>query len=268
MAVQAKPSQSRAPTPRAWRLSRVRIIQIVLVVTLLIVWELVGRQVGAFILAPPSAVATAFVKMLRSGDLLEAVRDSLSGLLIGYTIAIVVGVGLGGLMGWYRRLGTLLMPFVSAIYVVPIAALVPLFIVWLGLGLLPRVVTVALFAVFEILIATYTGVREIDTRLVEMARSFGATQRQLFAKVVFFDALPLVFAGIRIGAGRAIKGMVIAELLFAVTGLGGLILRYAAYYQTANMMVVVVTIAALGIALVAVMQAVERRLAPWYQREG
>jgi ABC-type nitrate/sulfonate/bicarbonate transport system permease component len=264
VAVPIQRSSQRAKPRR--RLTRVRAIQLVLVVAILLVWELVGRRVGSFILPPPSTVASEAVQMLRSGELFKALRDSLTGLLLGYAIAIVVGVSLGGLMGWYRRLGVILMPFVSALYVVPIAALVPLFIVWLGIGLLPRVVTVALFAVFEILITSYTGVREVDGRLVEMARTFGAKQRQVFSKVVLFAALPVVFAGVRIGAGRALKGMVIAELLFAVTGLGGLVLRYSAYYQTARMMVVVVTVALMGVLLVGLMQQFERRLAPWYHR--
>jgi ABC-type nitrate/sulfonate/bicarbonate transport system permease component len=266
MAVQAQRSKSHAAA-RRWRPSRVRVIQLSLVATILTLWELVGRQVGAFILAPPSAVAAAAITMVQSGELLLALQNSLLGLLIGYTIAIIIGVSVGGLMGWYPRFALIVSPFISAIYVIPIAALVPLLIVWLGIGALPRIVTIVLFSVFEILIATATGVREVDGRLIEMARTFGAQQRQLFRKIVFFDALPVVSAGLRIGAGRAVKGMVVAELLFAVSGLGGLVLRHANYFRTAHMMVVVLVVALLGITLVALMQWIERRMAPWYHRE-
>jgi NitT/TauT family transport system permease protein len=265
MTVQAQRSDAPAPRQR-WQLSRVRIAQIALVAVILIAWELIGRRVGSFILAPPSAVAAAAYEMLLSGELLQALRNSLIGLLGGYVIAIVIGVTLGGLMGWYPRFGVIASPFVAAIYVVPIAALVPLLIVWLGIGAVSRVVTIVLFAVFEIMMSTATGVREVDKRLIEMARTFGAGRRQLFSKIVFFDALPVVSAGLRIGAGRAVKGMVVAELLFAVTGLGGLVLRHANYFRTAHMMVVVLVVALLGIGLVALMQWLERRVAPWYHR--
>lgn len=265
MAIPAQ--RSDASLPASGRgFSRVRMFQVGLVVAILIIWEIIGRRVGAFILAPPTAVAAAAYEMILSGELLQAVGNSLSGLLIGYVLAIIIGVGLGGLMGWYQRFGTIASPFIAAIYVVPIAALVPLLIVWLGIGALPRIVTIVLFAVFEIMMSTITGVREVDKRLIEMARTFGANQRQLFAKIIFFDALPVVSAGIRIGAGRAVKGMVVAELLFAVTGLGGLVLRHANYFRTAHMMVVVLVVALIGIGLVALMQWLEYRAAPWYHQ--
>lgn len=267
MAVQAKTSRASRGSKARWRPGRVRVMQFALVVALLLAWELAGRRVGAFILAPPSALVAAFGRMLASGELLFALRNSLFGLLVGFTVAVVIGIPLGFLMGWYGPVATVLNPFVSALYAVPIAALVPLLIVWLGIGTLPRIVTIVLFAVFEIVIATYTAVKQVDGRLVEMARSYGASRGQLFRKVAFFDALPMIAAGIRIGAGRAIKGMVVAELLFAATGLGGLVSRYAAYYKTDQVLVVVVVVSLLGVALVTLLRRVEHRIAPWYYRK-
>ncbi|NJL33273.1 MAG: ABC transporter permease subunit [Chloroflexaceae bacterium] len=113
---------------------------------------------------------------------------------IGYALAILLGVTVGFLMGWYPSLATILNPFISALYVVPVAALVPLLIVWFGIGATPRIITVMLFAVFEILLTTYTAVRDIDQRLVEMARVFGANQRQILTRVVIQATLPLVGA--------------------------------------------------------------------------
>jgi ABC-type nitrate/sulfonate/bicarbonate transport system permease component len=247
-------------------LKRERTIQLVALIVILAVWEIVGRVVGSYILAPPSALLTAFFAMTKTGELFKASMDSIYGLLIGFIIALIFGIGIGFIMGWYRPVAIILNPFVSALYVVPIAALVPLFIVWLGIGSVPRILTITLFCVFEILIATYTGVRNVDQRLVEMARSFGATRDQLFRKIVFFDALPVVFAGVRIGAGRAVKGMVVSELLFAVSGLGGLVMMYSVYYQTAKVMVVVIVLAVIGVILTAVVQYIEQKLAPWWQK--
>lgn len=241
-----------------------RYIQAAALILVLIGWEIAGRRLGVFILAPPSSLGSAFVEMMENGELPKAILDSSVGLSLGFGFALFFGILIGLIMGTYRYVATILDPFISALYVVPIAALVPLLIVWTGIGLQPRVITVTLFAVFEIIIATYTGVRGVNQRLIEMARAFGANQRQVFRYVVFFGALPVMFAGIRIGAGRAIKGMVIAELLFAVTGLGGLVLTNSHYYRTDKVMVVVVVIALFGVLFVALVQLVERKLAPWW----
>jgi NitT/TauT family transport system permease protein len=249
-------------------LNRERWFQLIVLVVVLILWELVGRKVGSFILSPPSAVIAAFVEMVRSGELFHALADSLFGLIQGFAIGVIIGVSLGFLMGWYKPFALVLDPFISAMYVIPIAALVPLLIIWMGIGTAPRVTTIALFSIFEILIATYTGVKNVDQRLIEMARSFGAKRNELFTKVVFYDALPVVFAGLRIGAGRAIKGMVVAELLFAVTGLGGLVMTYSVYYQTDNVLAVVVVLSIIGVILTSLVQWIERKLAPWMQFES
>lgn len=265
MAASASASRSevkKRPPRRGIR--RERIIQAVAIIVVLIAWELAGRQLGVFILAPPSSLVAAFSEMMGTGELQKALMDSIVGLVLGFGFAAFFGVAIGFLMGTYRSVATIMDPFVSALYVVPIAALVPLIIVWTGIGLTPRVLTVTLFAVFEILIATYTGVRGVNQRLIDMARSFGANQRQLFRHVVFFGALPVIFAGLRIGAGRAIKGMVIAELLFAVTGLGGLVLTHSHYYRTDKVLVVVVVISLLGVIFVSLVQLAERKLAPWW----
>ena len=263
MAVQTGAVEQSPSPAKLLGLPRERGFQLIVLIIGLILWAIIGLRVGTFILAPPSSLVTAFIQLLSSGELLHAVMDSLYGLVIGFSIALVVGITVGFLMGWYRPFSLVLDPFVSALYVVPVAALVPLLIVWMGIGAAPRIACIALFSVFEILIATYTGVKNVDQRLVEMARSFGARRNELFSKVVFFDALPMVFAGIRIGAGRAVKGMVVAELLFAVTGLGGLVMTYSVYYQTDKVLVVVVVLALIGVLLTSLVQWVEHRLAPW-----
>lgn len=245
-----------------------RLTQVLLVVALFVTWELVGRRVGDFFLAPPSSVAAATGEVIRSGELPRAVRDSLSSLLVGYGLAAAVGILVGFLMGWYQSIGKILNPFVSALYVVPMAALVPVLIIWFGLGFTPRVLAVFLFSVFEILVSTYTGVKNVEPMLVDVARSFGAKRFELFRKIVFFASLPYIFAGLRMGAARAIKGMVIAELLFAVTGIGGAIQTAANYYRTEKVFVYVITLALMGIGLAAAIQLLERLATPWKQQRS
>jgi ABC-type nitrate/sulfonate/bicarbonate transport system permease component len=247
MAASASASTREIKPPVKRGIKRERIIQIGAVIAFLVAWEIAGRRLGVFILAPPSSMIGAFGEMLETGELARALNESITTLLLGYGFAMLIGVGLGFIMGTYKSVATILDPFVSALYVVPIAAIVPLLIVWTGIGMTPRVLTVTLFAMFEILISTYTGVRGVNPR-----------------HVVFFGALPVIFAGLRIGAGRAIKGMVLAELLFAVTGLGGLVLTNSHYYRTDKVMVLVVIIALLGVILVSLVQLIERKLAPWW----
>lgn len=245
-----------------------RLAQVGLLVVALIVWEIVGRRLGTFFLAPPSSLVAALREMLASGELVDAVLDSLSSLLAGFGLAVVVGIVTGFLMGWYGPVGRTLNPFVSAAYVVPTAALVPVFIIWFGLGFTARMVTVFLFSVFEIVISTYTGVRNVDPSLVNAARAFGANRRQLFTKVVSLASLPYIFAGLRMGASRAVKGMVVAELLFAVTGIGGVIQNAANYYRTDKVFVLVIVLAVIGVSIAALVQAIERWFTPWHQGQA
>jgi ABC-type nitrate/sulfonate/bicarbonate transport system permease component len=245
-----------------------RLAQVVLVIGFLTTWEIAGRRLGDFFLAPPSSLVSAFEEMLASGEYVAAVLDSMASLLVGFGLAAAIGISVGFLMGWYRPIGKILNPFVSALYVVPIAALVPVLIIWFGLGFTPRVMSVLLFSVFEILVSTYTGVKNVDPMLVDVASSFGAKRLELFRKVVFFASLPYIFAGLRMGAARAIKGMIVAELLFAVTGIGGAIQTAANYYRTDKVFVYVITLAVLGIALSGAIQIAERLSAPWKQQRS
>jgi ABC-type nitrate/sulfonate/bicarbonate transport system permease component len=144
---------------------------------------------------------------------------------------------------------------------------VPLLIIWFGLGMEPRVIAVVLFAVFEIIVSTYAGVKNIDPILPEVARSFGAKKMQIFRRVVLMAALPYIFAGLRMGAARAVKGMVVAELLFAATGVGGAITDAANAYQTDKVMVFVIVITILGISFSGLVQVIERRsMRAWHER--
>jgi NitT/TauT family transport system permease protein len=245
-----------------------RFAQVLLIVVGLVAWEIVGRRLGTFFLAPPTSLVSAFREMIGTGELVRAVLDSLASLLAGYGLAVVIGIGVGFLMGWYGPVGRTLNPFVSAAYVIPTAALVPVFIIWFGLGFTARVITVLLFCVFEILVSTYTGVRNVEPVLVDAARAFGANRRQLFGKVVALASLPYIFAGLRMGASRAVKGMVIAELLFAVTGIGGLIQNAANYYRTDKVFVLVIVLALLGVGMAAAIQLTERLLTPWKQERS
>jgi NitT/TauT family transport system permease protein len=257
--------ERRSLASRVWggASPRRRIAQLALLAVVLGVWEIVGQNSSDLAFAPPSAMVPAAREMLSSGELQSAFGDSLAALLLGYGLAAVAGTAVGWSMGWWRAAGRVLDPFVAALYVVPIAALVPLIIAWEGFGLAARVTVVFLFCLFEILLAANAGVRNVDQAYIDVARSFGAGRRDLMRKVVLPASLPFVMVGLRIGASRALKGMVLAELLFAVTGLGGLISKYAGLFRMDKVLVVVVVISLLGVCLSSAVTALERRATKW-----
>jgi ABC-type nitrate/sulfonate/bicarbonate transport system permease component len=242
---------------------RVRIYQLLLLAALLGIWEYVGRQSESFTFAPPSSVLPAAEEMIASGELGSAAIASLAALMLGFALAALAGIGIGYAMGWWRTVGRTLDPFVAAMFVVPVAALVPVIIVWLGLGLAARVLVIFLFAVFEITLSAAAGVRNVDPAMIDVARSFGASRRSLLWKVALPGSLPFVFVGLRIGAARALKGMVVAEMLIAVTGLGGLIIEYADVFQMDRVLVAIVTIVLMGIVLQGAVVAAERWVMRW-----
>jgi ABC-type nitrate/sulfonate/bicarbonate transport system permease component len=242
---------------------RDRALQVALLVAVLTVWEALGRRTSDLTFAPPTAVVSAAREMTASGELQEAVVASLTALALGLSLAAGVGIGLGYAMGWWRALGRALDPLVTVLYVTPVAALVPAMIIWLGLGLTSRVVIIFLFGVFEILLNAYAGVRNVDQTIIDVARNFGAKRRDLVRKVVLPATLPFLFVGVRMGASRAIKGMVVAEMIFAVTGLGYLIVRNAASFRMDRVFVAVIAIALIGVTTTALIQTVERRVMRW-----
>jgi ABC-type nitrate/sulfonate/bicarbonate transport system permease component len=247
-------------------LSKTRVIQVSTLVVIIAVWQIVGERVGSFILAPPTAVISAAYESTMSGEIWSALSSSLYGILIGFAIAAVVGVTIGLLMGVSKNVATSLNPVVSAGYVIPEAAIIPLLIIWFGLGVTPRIISVVLFAVFEIIVATFAGVKNIDPMLPDVARSFGARRTEIFRKVILMAALPYVFAGLRMGAARAVKGMIVAELLFAATGVGGAIQLAANGYRTDKVMVFVIIITVIGVAFAGLVQVIERaHMRKWQQ---
>lgn len=246
-------------------LSRERAYQVLLLALALGAWEYAGRRSASFTLAPPSSVLSAAGDMIDSGELQSAIGDSLVALMLGFALAAVVGMGIGYAMGWWRVVGRTLDPFVTAMYVVPIAALVPLIIVWFGLGLTSRVIVISLFALFEILLNASAGVRNVDPAIVDVARTFGARRHDLLRKVVVPASLPFLFVGLRMGAIRAVKGMVLAEMLFAVTGLGGLIIEHAGAFRMDKVLVAIVTVVLMGMLLSGIVQLAERYVMRWRQ---
>ena len=243
--------------------SRDRLVRASSYLFALIAWEVTGYVVGPLFLAGPSQVVVALSEVMLSGELPFALIVSLQAFAVGFAAAMISAIPLGMLMGRFESVERFFEPYISAFFVTPVSALIPMVIIWFGIGIEARVAVVFSFCFFDIVINTFNGVRDVRYELVEPVRSLGATQKQIFQKVILPAAAPFVMSGIRLGLGRAIRGMVIAELLLATTGLGGMIVTYSAVFRTDVIFAVLVIIVILGVGSVRLIKAMENRLFPW-----
>jgi len=243
-----------------WVLWGIRVCSVVVVLAL---WEVVGRQVDPLYMSYPSEIAQAAVEITRNGELPRAMGSSARTLTTGFAIAGVIGVLFGLLLGRYRRVEAAFDWMVNALYATPLVALIPLVILWFGLEFKAKLVIVVLMAVFPILINTASGVRDVNAALIDVGRAFVANERQIFTKVVMPAALPYIMTGLRLGIGRAIIGMVVAEFFTGLSGLGALVITYGNAFRTDAMLVPVLVLMVLGVGLTALLRWTESRIAPW-----
>jgi len=233
----------------------------------LLLWELAGRGVDPIMLSYPTAILRAFPVVIASGELARHTLLSLRAFAAGFALAVVVGIPVGLAMGRYRVVEYALDWHVHALYATPRVALIPLLVLWFGLGLAVKIAIVFLTAVFPIIVATFSGARNVSPQLVETAEAYGAGPAQVFVKVLLPATVPYVIAGLRLGVGRAIIGMTLAELFTAVSGLGYLLVTYANSFATDRLFVPIVVLAGLGMALTEGLGWLQRRVAPWKESE-
>jgi ABC-type nitrate/sulfonate/bicarbonate transport system permease component len=242
-------------------------IRITSLVIIIVIWQIVANHVNPMFIATPSAIFMALIQMLKDGELLGAILFSMKTLFVGFAISVVLGIIFGLLIGRYRLLENSLDFIINALYVTPLVALIPLIILWFGLGFTAKIFIVVLMAVFPILINTWAGVQKVSPNLIELGISFCANERQLFNKIIIHATLPYIMTGIRLGIGRGIIGMVIAEFFTAIGGLGGLIVNAGNHFQTAKMFVPIILLMVLGIAFTEVVKYLEKKIAPWQVQE-
>src|SRR5437773_11559953 len=232
------------------------------------VWEFFGPTLNKLILRPPSDIFRAFFELVANGELAEAMSQSFRELFGGLAVALVVGLVIGIASGRWRFVYNAIDPLVSALYSVPSVALVPLIAVaFKSIGDPPRIATVALFAIFPILINTQQGVRTVDRQLLEVARAFNTSERRPWTDLMVPAAVPYALAGVRLGIGRGLIGMVVAEFFVGLVGLGYLIISYENVFRVDRMFVPVIVVAAMGIFLMGFVQWIEGRVAPWLKKD-
>jgi NitT/TauT family transport system permease protein len=233
--------------------------------SILLVWESVVRMgwVNPFFVSQPSAIAISLIGAARSGELWRHCVVSLREFAIGYTASVIVGVLLGGLAGRFRSVEYVLDPFLWFLYSAPLIAFYPIFVLWFGLGV-PTVIAITfLLSVTQITANTLSGVKNVNPGLLLAARSFGATERDLLWKVVLPASVPMVIAGLRLGIGRALMGVVVGELFGATAGLGFSISYYGALLKTTDMIASLVVVVILGVLCTQGLSAVEARFDSW-----
>src|SRR5574341_1584541 len=196
----------------------------------LLMWELIGRASLSTIFPPVSRILVAGIAILPTEKFAKAAVISLRSFALGMALALLLGIPLGVLMARIKGIGRILGTWVNVFVSAPISALVPILMGVIGIGETTVVVTVFLFAIFVIIIDTQVGVTRADRSLVEMARSFGARGWQIYTKVLLLSALPEILAGVRLGAIRGVKGMVIGQLLISIIGVGELFELYSKHF--------------------------------------
>ncbi len=226
-------------------------------------WEIVGRSINPLLFAPPSVVAAQFSELVTSGELAEAAQITMKALFLGYALAVLAGIPFGIVMGAWDRFGDILQPYLYAIFATPRVVVVPLIVVWFGIGFEARLFLVFFWSAIAISVNTAQGVRHARPDLVEVAHSFQASRLQMARHVLIPGAIPFVVAGLRIGAERAIVGVIIGEMFLQIVGLGGVIASGSSELLPAKMLCAVAVIAVMGTIIVTALDMLERRFQSW-----
>ena len=239
-------------------------------VAMLLGWQLVSAVVlprvapsAATLMPPPLGVLTAFLDLLRTGDIVLHILASLRRVLVAFAAAAVAGVALGVAIGWWRRFGELVDPLVEFVRPIPPLAWIPLAIIWFGIGDVQNMFIIFLGAFFPIVVNTIEGVRSVDRPLVWGALTLGGTWPQILREIILPGALPLILTGLRIGLGVGWMALVAAELVAASSGLGFLIEDSRNLLFTERVLLGMVLIGLLGLAMDRLMRLLERRVTPW-----
>lgn len=269
-------AQARAPLPAAaageraaaggWTYTRSGIwtIRIASLVVFLLAWEFMAADLNRALIAPPSEIAAELYELTVVDPVLwEAIWTTARAFAVGYGAAVVVGILIGLAMGRYQRFDYVMDPWVFFLYALPSVALIPVLVIWFGIADMLRYVLVFLAAVFPVIINTAAGVKNVDEELVDTAKAYCANERQIMRTVVLPGSVPFIFAGLRVALSQGLVGVIGAEYLAVITGLGGLVITSANAFQTARMFVPIVVIVVIALALTETMRRLQRRFSRW-----
>ena len=238
------------------------------VATLLIVWQIAGatETIRSDLISYPTEIAASALAMIESGELATHSVVSLKEFAQGFAPAIAIGILLGLGFALSKPLRYLIEPLFVAMYTAPLIAFVPLLVVWFGVGTQSKAIVTFLAAVVPITINTTTGVREVQEPWIRALRAFGASRWQIIGKAILPGAFPVIMAGLRLGVGRAIVGVIAAEMYVSVYGVGRLIQTYSTSGRAAEIFVLVGLVSSFGFVCIGLLRSIETWLAPWKAR--
>lgn len=248
-------------------------------VLFLLLWEFMGGALSAYnpipflqinpmFMSAPSLIWKAGVQMFVSGEIWNDLYVSGVEFLWGFLLSAVVAVPFGIAVGWYKRMSYIFDPFINAMNATPRVALLPLVIIWLGIGILSKVGIIFLGAVLPILVNTRDGVKTTPHNLLTAARSFGASEFHLFKTVILPSTFPFIISGLRVGLGRALVGVLVGELYAATAGIGFMITVAGATFQTDKVFVGILIFAFTGVLSIALVGRIEKRFDKWRPKVG
>lgn len=248
-----------------WQRTYPNWVSVLSIICLLVIWEIICRSglVSSLFLPAPSQIITSLIDMIAGGEIGSSLAASLYRILLGFALGSLLGLAVGlvtGTSALFDKIGT---PIVNALYPIPKIALLPLFILWLGIGELSKVTIIALGVFFPVAMNTYSGVKNVDTLLIKVAVSFNASWWMTMKSVVLPNALPMIFAGLRLAAGTSLLLLVAAEMIAAQEGIGALILHYGDLMITDRLMAGVIVLSLLGLIFNLLLQWCERKAVPW-----
>lgn len=231
----------------------------------LVIWEIICQLkiVSPLFLPAPSDIIMTGWEMILSGEIADNLLASLFRIVVGYLIGAVIGIIVGLILGfsnWADAIGT---PIVYSIYPIPKIALLPLFILWLGIGELSKVTIIALGVFFPVVINTFSGVKNVDQMLIKAAVTFGSSRFNVIRKVILPGSLPMIFAGLKLAAGTSLLLLVSAEMIAAKNGIGSMVLHYGNLMITTKLMFGVLVLSILGLSFNRGLHWLEKRLIPW-----
>lgn len=256
-------AQRREAAPRARKIFDQAALQVLSVVVFLGIWQIAGAHVNPILLATPTRVWSAFISLIQSGTLGPAFLRAMEVLAVGFAIAAVVGIAVGILMGRSSVVRRILNPYVSFFQATPLIALTPLVVIWTGIGFDSEVLITVLLGVWSVIINTEEGVRNTPRTLLDMARVYHASELSVVRNVAVPNAVPYIFAGLRIALAKSLIGVIIAEMDVSLKGLGGLIQNSGDAFQTAPLLAAIICSSVVGVIGTIILEVLRRRIAPW-----